>query len=322
MPDYIDLGGVSNRAAAIGDMRGASKDVQAAMEHYKNKLDTKLEKGNKFSQMNNQLLADQKNFIKFMEALFKYQDPSDPIAGDKLAMVMAQFSQAQVMMEMGKRFDDMIENASQSQMLQAAEQVGKSGEVKANVFHHSKQKPPEISYVIPADAERVAVVISKVEYDDSNPMMMGKAIRHKVVRNIEGKNTPGRHSFSWDGKDNQSIQQADGSYSVQVFAFDKNGKPLRDEMTEREKEIPVYIKGIISGATLTEGNPSLMIGEAKYPLTSLVHLQEASREKSKPKIEPLQGIEENIVHQLESLSSPLEMPREVLQNGINQVETN
>jgi flagellar basal-body rod modification protein FlgD len=78
--------------------------------------------------------------------------------------------------------------------------------------------------------------------------------------------TTGLHSFTWDGKDTQGVQQPDGVYTVQVSANDEKDVPLT---------VPLMTSGRVTGMEISDQGPILLVGSVKVPLDTVVKVKES-----------------------------------------------
>ena len=157
------------------------------------------------------------DFLKLLVTQLRYQDPMSPEDPKDFVAQLAQFSSLeqqinvnQNLQDMGKLFQTLKESQN---MAQGVALLGKTVKGSGNQITVAGGKAAGTSFDLPLDAKEVVVGI----FDAS-----GKQLR---ALNL-GAQSAGPRTFSWDGKDSQGKQVADGMYSYRVAATDKAGKAM------------------------------------------------------------------------------------------------
>jgi flagellar basal-body rod modification protein FlgD len=83
-----------------------------------------------------------------------------------------------------------------------------------------------------------------------------------VVRTIEAGELPaGEQKVAWDGKDDKGKAAPEGDYTIEIDAFDAQGK---------EVAVETLVKGVVTGVDLSGVELSVTINGVQMPLSALV----------------------------------------------------
>jgi flagellar basal-body rod modification protein FlgD len=102
------------------------------------------------------------------------------------------------------------------------------------------------AYALSENAARTAVIILDAA---------GKPVRSEI-----GESKAGKHTFAWDGEDNDGSALPDGLYSVEVAAFDKDGKAI---------DVATGASGRVTGVQIVDGEIVLSLGELQVPFSDV-----------------------------------------------------
>jgi flagellar basal-body rod modification protein FlgD len=149
------------------------------------------------------------DFLKLLVTQLQYQDPMSPEDPKDFVAQLAQFSSLEQQINSNTNLENLskvIQNLQQSQnMAQGVSLLGKTVKGAGNQLTVVGGKALEASFQLPEAAQQVVVGI----FDST------------------GQQVAGSRTFSWDGKDSQGKQAADGIYSYQVAAQDKSGNAIQ-----------------------------------------------------------------------------------------------
>ena len=118
----------------------------------------------------------------------------------------------------------------------------------------------------------------------------------KVVYSGTGETASGNHQFSWNGKDNNGNQLADGTYKLTVSAKASDGSAVTSQVASA---------GTVSQIDMTSGTPQLMVGDMEIGLGDIANVGKRrelnvlnhmaprsgvfNRERQRTKFKPAQG---------------------------------
>jgi flagellar basal-body rod modification protein FlgD len=115
-----------------------------------------------------------------------------------------------------------------------------------------------IGTTIEADGRKVPLENGNAEFTYTMPVNANKATititnsSGLTVYKADGDTSAGKHTFTWDGRNNSNILQPDGNYNVLVSGLDPAGNLL---------DIKHTVWGRVTGANVENGNASLFIGD-------------------------------------------------------------
>jgi flagellar basal-body rod modification protein FlgD len=190
------------------------------------------------------------DFLKLLVTQLQYQDPLAPEDPKDFVAQLAQFSSLEQQINTNQNLEDLskaIQNLQQSQsMAQGVSLLGKTVKGSGNQLTVVGGKPLEASFQLPQDAKQVVVGV----FDAAGNQV--------AILNL-GAQSAGSHPFSWDGKDSQGKQAADGVYSYQVAAQDKSGNAIQVDnyFTGTVQEVYQDAQGVwvsIDGRRMLLGN--------------------------------------------------------------------
>ena len=170
------------------------------------------------------LAADFDAFLLLLTTQLKNQDPLSPMEPTEFTSQLVQFASVEQQINANENLEKLvgIQNATL-----AASIIGFVGtDVEADGGGLPLQDgEAKFSYTLDKQAKNVVITIS----DEDGNLVFTKA----------GDRAAGRHEFTWDGKNNDGIQQADGAYKVSVSPIGND-----DEAVTAAVTIYAHITGV------------------------------------------------------------------------------
>ena len=160
----------------------------------------------------NQLTQD--DFIKLLLTQMRLQTPENPFDSNTMMQQMSQLTTLSATNEMQNTVKSLNANLGTSQVLEAAQLVGKKVQILSGVSPLTAGEGLKGSLVLPTDVESTTVTIK-----DSND---------KVIKVIElGASSSGVLDFSWDGLDTDGKAMPPGIYKISGAAsFNGESAPV------------------------------------------------------------------------------------------------
>lgn len=191
---------------------------------------------------------DQNDFLHLMTVQLQYQDPLKPVDNQEFTAQLTSFSSLNQLVDLNKKMEGMQNAQLSLNQLQATSLLGQEVSLKGNLFHLGADKQLDIPFQLAADAGRVSVHVLDKNGD--------------VVRTLEaGVLKAGEQKAAWDGTDEKGMAAPEGDYSVEVDAFDANGKKV---------EVQTLVKGLVSGVDLSGAEVSVTVNGKQMPLSALL----------------------------------------------------
>jgi flagellar basal-body rod modification protein FlgD len=189
------------------------------------------------------LTMGKEDFLSLLCTQLQYQNPLDPQDPSEFVAQLSQFSSLEQLINVNDKLDAFTTSISSlqstNQMGQALNLLGKTVKAEGNIFQVSSSEANDVSCVLGADASKVTVSI----YNSSGTL----------VRTLElGSQSSGECDISWDAKDNDGSQVADGSYYYTVSAVDSDGATVStatlvsgtvDEVIQESGTVYVKVNG-------------------------------------------------------------------------------
>lgn len=191
---------------------------------------------------------DQNDFLHLMTIQLQYQDPLKPVDNQEFTSQLTSFSSLNQLVDLNKKMENMQNTQLSLNQLQATSLLGQEVSLKGNLLHLGADKKLDIPFQLAADTGRVSVHVL-----DTNGA---------VVRTLEaGALKAGEQKVAWDGTDEKGAAAPEGDYSIEVDAFDADGKTV---------EVQTLIKGLVSGVDLSGAEVSVTVNGQQMPLSSLL----------------------------------------------------
>ena len=204
------------------------------------------------------LTGDLESFLLLLVTQLKNQDPLSPLDSNEFAAQLAQFATVEQAIKTNKNLTDLISISKAGQAAAAVSYLGKTIEAEGDTAPLIDGKA-EYAYTLPSMATSVALAIANEQ--------------GKVLFSATGETAAGKHSFVWDGVDNQGIEVAPGIYRLLIGALDSEGDQIPAE---------TRIVGRVDGADTSGDTTKLMLGEVSVPLDKVLSVKETKTEQSSP----------------------------------------
>ena len=192
----------------------------------------------------------QNTFLLLLTTQLKYQDPLDPVSNAEFIAQLAQFSQLEETIALGRTLETATQYMASLNNYGAVGLIGKDVKVEGNAIQISDGVVPPMVYTLEEEASEVSVQIYDFE---------GNLIR---VMN-GGSKPPGSHSVAWDGFDGDGVAVPDGNYLYQVSSIDAIGVPT---------EVMTFVSGRVTGVRYDAGIAYLIVNGEEVPAAGIVEI--------------------------------------------------
>lgn len=150
-------------------------------------------------------------FLTMLTVQLKNQDPLSPMDSTEFTNQLVQFSAVEQQIASNKNLENLISVTQTNTKAQAIAYIGHTIEVAGTMVPVQDGKAA-FSYTLPEEARSIAVVLK----DSSG----------KVVANLPGNTTAGRHEVEWDGRDTSGNVVEDGPYILSIVATNGEGETM------------------------------------------------------------------------------------------------
>jgi flagellar basal-body rod modification protein FlgD len=193
-------------------------------------------------------------FLKLMLEQMKNQDPTKPMDNQAMVAQLAQFSTLELMQNTNKTLDMMLMGQAANQQTQMVSMVGKDVTYMSDKMNLLEGQSATVMAGLTVPADNVTAVI--------------KDSAGAVVRTIQlGSHAAGQLPVTWDGRNDNGVPMASGSYSVTVTAADANGNALN---------VSQRATGQVTGISFENGIPELLVGTVRIGVSDVVEIKERS----------------------------------------------
>ncbi|MBI3451721.1 MAG: flagellar hook assembly protein FlgD [Rhodospirillales bacterium] len=205
------------------------------------------------SSVNNAQASFGNNFDSFLQLLttqLKNQDPLSPLNATEFTTQLVQFSGVEQSIRQNRNLEALITLQKDSQYASAVGYLGKTIEAKGDKASLANGRA-DFNYTLDGPAAKTTLKI----VNESG----------QVVRTIAGETTSGPHSFTWDGRNDSGVREADGTYRIVVTAADSNNQPV---------SATTKIVGKVTDVGMVNGTIVLTVGTSKIPLSEVTAVRE------------------------------------------------
>lgn len=195
-------------------------------------------------------ILGKEDFLNLLIAQLQHQDPLDPTDSVEFTAQLAQFSSLEQLGNVNDNLEKLELYQASINNSQAVSFIGKQIVARGNGLQVTGGSPVNCEFDLPGDAGMVTVSI----YDATGGF----------VRTIDALNlSSGRHSISWDAKDQNGNTVSDGLYRFEMMAEDPGGNPV---------SVTTYSSGKVTGVTFEENTTYLVSGERKIPVGDVIQV--------------------------------------------------
>jgi flagellar basal-body rod modification protein FlgD len=194
------------------------------------------------------------NFLNLLTKQLQHQDPLSPLDTNEFTQQLVQFTGVEQAIATNTKLDALISLQTASQASTAISYLGTTIDAESSQIALVDGEST-FEYALGEDAERTAIMIVDAQ---------GKVVRQEV-----GETKAGKHSFTWNGEDNDGSDLPDGVYSIEVAALTPEGKTI---------DSAVGITGTVSGVQIVDGQIVLSIGELQVPFSQVYAVREGEEE--------------------------------------------
>jgi flagellar basal-body rod modification protein FlgD len=188
-------------------------------------------------------------FLTLLTAQLRNQDPLSPLDSKDFTNQLVQFSGVEQQLKTNDLLSSLTENTKLSAGATAVAYLGKEATTNSSLASITTGGSASWNYELPRAAQSVSLRVLDSE--------------GRVIANANGNTARGENSFAWDGKDLSGRSVAAGTYRLEVNATGGDGQTIAGSISRR---------GIITGVDLSGSTPSVTIGGASVPLSSIVKI--------------------------------------------------
>jgi len=192
-----------------------------------------------------QLSGNFDTFLTLLTTQLKNQDPTSPMDSNQFTQQLVQFSQVEQQIDTNTNLKSLIAQGTTQAGAMATTYLGHKVSV-TNGQASLADGAADWTYNLPSTAAAATLTVTNAS--------------NKVVWTGTGETQSGNHSFTWNGKDNNGNQLADGTYTLTVTAADSNGNSV---------DSSVASAGTVTQIDMTVSPPKLVVGNMEVDLSDV-----------------------------------------------------
>jgi flagellar basal-body rod modification protein FlgD len=184
-------------------------------------------------------------FLTLLTSQLKNQDPTSPMDTNQFTQQLVMYSQVEQQIQGNSHLKTLIAQGQSSAAAVATGYLGKKVSITNGMASLSSSEA-KWTYNLQSAAQSANLTVT----DASG----------KVVYVGDAEKAAGNHAFTWDGKDNNGNQLADGVYKLSVTASDVAKNPVTTAVASA---------GTVSQIDMTGGTPQLIVGHMSMNLSDI-----------------------------------------------------
>jgi flagellar basal-body rod modification protein FlgD len=192
-----------------------------------------------------QIAGNFQSFLLLLTTQLQNQNPLSPLDTNQFTQQLVEFAGVQQQLNTNDSLATLVSLQQTAQSTQALGFVGKTAVVNGSTAPLSNgQATWQLD--IPSNGN-VSITITG---------STGQTVFTGTFPASAGKNQP----FAWNGKDNNGVQQINGSYTLTATAKDSAGNTVA---------VPTKIEGVVNSVDLTQSPPLLSIGGQTFTVNQI-----------------------------------------------------
>jgi flagellar basal-body rod modification protein FlgD len=192
-----------------------------------------------------QLSGNFNTFLTLLTTQLKNQDPTSPMDSNAFTQQLVMYSQVEQQIQSNTNLKTLISQGTSSAATLATGYLGKKVSI-TNGQGSLTSGTADWTYNLSGAAKATGLTVT-----DANG---------KVVYTGTGETATGNHAFTWDGKDNNGNQLADGAYKLTVAAADLAGNALTTSVASA---------GTVGQIDMTGATPQLVVGNVEVGISDI-----------------------------------------------------
>jgi flagellar basal-body rod modification protein FlgD len=196
-----------------------------------------------------QLAGNFDTFLQLLTTQLQNQDPMSPMDSNQFTQQLVEYSQVEQQIDTNTNLQTLIGQGTSQSGAYAVSYLGKAVTVA------NGEAPLADSSAVWAYNNATTAASTTLTVTDANG---------NVVYTGAGETASGSHTFTWDGKDTNGNQLADGTYKLTVASADSAGTAVTTAVTST---------GVVSEVDMTGASPVLMVGPMPVALSDIAGVQ-------------------------------------------------
>lgn len=242
---------------------------------------------------------DKNGFLKLLAHQLQNQNPLEPMDQKDFSSNLAQFSQLEQLTNMNSNLEKFGKNAGHEEKFYGASFLGREVYTDGSTINHSG-RGAMIPFVLERPADRVILRL----VDD----------RQQIIAQVEREGvSEGAHNFRWDGISMDGTRASEGTFRVEVSAWDSSGAHFSGQ---------TQAQGLVTGVQFNNGETILIVdGERRVSLRDVNHISKSEHPDNSAQMRPTPSTEEITIKQESKLDPAIKQDQVSEQPGRDAVNT-
>lgn len=198
----------------------------------------------------NKLSGDMDMFLTLLTTQLKNQDPLDPMDNAEMTNQLVQFANVEQQITQNQNLEQMIMLLNAQSAASSVAYIGKDVQYTDSTTVYAGS-PLTLGYTPAKEAESVTIKVVD-------------ATGH-TVRELDGERSAERHTFVWDGLDDDGAEVDPGQYTFVVSAKNTDGEAIK---------VGTDVTGRATGSALDDTGSYVLIGDLAVDVTKIVAVKE------------------------------------------------
>jgi len=192
-----------------------------------------------------QIAGNFQSFLQLLTTQLQNQNPLSPLDTNQFTQQLVEFAGVQQQLNTNDSLATLVSLQQTAQSTQALGFVGKTAVVSGST-----------ATLTNGSATWQLDIPSNSSVDITIASSTGQTVFTGTFPANAGKNQP----FAWNGRDNNGVQQTDGSYKLTATAKDSSGNAVA---------VPTKIEGVVGSVDLTQSPPLLSINGQTFTVNQI-----------------------------------------------------
>ena len=192
----------------------------------------------------------QEAFLELLVTQLANQNPLNPMDNTEFVAQLAQFTTLEQMTGINDRLDTLAIGQAGILTQEAVQMVGHKVVYKGNEVYMEFKEGAEVRYELGTAAKEVNVTIKDEQGETVAEFDLGSA-------------GSGKHTYEWNGLDQDGHMLASGNYTVEISAMDGQGTAL---------DVETYAVSRVTGIVFDKGYAELMTGDKRLTNSDVIEI--------------------------------------------------
>ncbi len=199
-----------------------------------------------------QLAGDLNRFLTLLVTQLQNQDPLDPMDTNAFTQQLVQFASVEQQIQQNTNLEKLIAAQQASQVGAMTNYIGRSVETAGPL--------------LPLQEGRASGTYTLADVAAEATLRISDA-KGKIVHEAAVDPAAGRHTFAWNGQDQNGARLPDGPYAVEVVAKRRDGAVVESKTT---------VIARVTSASLAGGETTLLLGDVPVATNAILALRETA----------------------------------------------